>query len=167
MNKPKTQRDLTSVDRAREVYEGQRNALRRLMVECHVYLTGDAVTESALEQAEVMLGALRIFAERNARYKDGWATAGWRGVLFDLRKKTERLWRQFWHGQLTIASVDDAYDLINFAAFFIRAQASGLSEWGTWGNDHIRHGNNRTTEGDGCSAQSATVDRRASGGEAG
>jgi hypothetical protein len=93
---------------------------------------GITPTHSLIEQFSVLLRALQVFAARNERYQDQWKTSGWRGALYDLRKKADRLFRQYWGGAPTPgADEDDAIDAINFAAFFIRGRAE-RNEWGNW-----------------------------------
>lgn len=87
-------------------------------------------SDEAMGQAEVLLDALDVFNEREKRYGSLWRTAGWRGVLIDLKKKTERTWREYWLGSAP-ADVDSPLDLINYAAFFIRSVREG-NEQGSW-----------------------------------
>lgn len=95
-------------------------------------LLGLEPTQSNVEQFAVFLAALQIHNERNARYQDVWKESGWKGALFDLRKKASRLFKQFGGEKETEgANEDDAYDLINFTAFFLRARQEN-NEWGTW-----------------------------------
>jgi hypothetical protein len=97
-------------------------------------LLGIEPTESNGEQFGVFLEALRIHEERNRRYQDVWTESGWKGALFDIKKKAGRLWRQFMVGKETEgADIDDAYDLINFAGFFIRGYRNDHEHpWGIW-----------------------------------
>lgn len=100
-----------------------------------LYVYGITPTDSIITQLRVLLEALRKFGERNERYKDVWKESGWKGSLFDMRKKLTRLWRVFWRDQpiQTIdLECDDAYDLINFTAFFIR-NVKDDNQWGQWG----------------------------------
>lgn len=88
--------------------------------------------ESNLAHFSVLLDAMKIHHERNLRYKDQWKESGWMGALYDMRKKAARLFRQYFGEQPTEgANEDDAWDLINFAAFFIRGR-SAKNKWGTW-----------------------------------
>lgn len=93
-------------------------------------------TESDYQNLCYANRALVIAHERNIRYKDSWKQAGWRGAVFDIRKKAERLFRQFFSADTLdhlqgMEGEDDAYDLINFAIFFLRARAE-KNEWGKW-----------------------------------
>ena len=86
-------------------------------------------------QLHVLIGAFEKFVERNARYQDVWRESGWKGSLFDMRKKLTRIWRVFWRGEPTAQidlECDDAYDLINFTVFFIR-NVKDDNQWGQWG----------------------------------
>jgi hypothetical protein len=100
-----------------------------------ITLDGEAVggvriawtTDAESRQAMVLLEALKVYAERNPRYNDNWRRFGWRGCLFRLRERVERLWDYLWDAPLRedpdspLLDLDDAIDLINFAAFTIRA----------------------------------------------
>ena len=100
-----------------------------------LYVQGMVDNQTNLEQLQVMTAALRKFGERNQRYKDVWKESGWKGSLFDMRKKLTRIWRVFWRGEPTEQidwECDDAYDLINFTAFFIR-NVRDNNQWGQWG----------------------------------
>lgn len=92
--------------------------------------------------------ALAIYRERNAKYGDAWRRSGWRGTLTDLRRKIERAWSFLWHAEpvkmVTIDSepgdphpqdpdFDDVFDIINYAAFTIRAGREGNRDgYGGW-----------------------------------
>ncbi len=107
----------------------------------------DPEDTTIVQQACVLFEALRIFQERNARYQDAWKRTGWRGNLVDLRKKIERLWAEFWYGNQE--NPDDAFDIINFTAFFIRNHIEGNEE-GTWnwgiGNGNDNDDNSETVQ---------------------
>lgn len=97
-------------------------------------LDGLASSESNIVQLEVLLEALKVYDERNVKYKDNWKRFGWRGCLFRLRERTERAWDDWFHGDVDIdemPDVDDLIDLINFAAFTIRAIREGNRD-GSW-----------------------------------
>ena len=91
---------------------------------------GIAPTEDHQEQLGVFLQAFEIFVERTERHGDTWKASGWRGALFDMHKKMDRLWNEFMVSDSPPEDVDSALDLINFAAFFVRAQQQGIK--GTW-----------------------------------
>jgi hypothetical protein len=96
-------------------------------------------------QFEVMYDALLIYEQRNENYKDNWRRMGWRGVLVRIRERAERLWDVYWWDGEDVTdledrmypprNVDDAIDLINFAAFFVRGmnghEATRDGSW--WG----------------------------------
>ena len=116
---------------AKRTLETELRALdnRELMV-----LLGIEPTESNADQFGVFLEALKIHEERNKRYRDVWRESGWKGALFDIKKKASRLWRQYMGEEETEgADLDDAYDLMNFAAFFVRGyQQNPDHPWGIW-----------------------------------
>jgi hypothetical protein len=82
---------------------------------------GDA-TGALEDQRRIMDEALAIYTERNERYVDNWRRFGWRGCLFRLRERVERAWDELWDADPEGAlHDDDLVDLINFAAFTVRA----------------------------------------------
>lgn len=98
-----------------------------------------------LDQFEVLMEALKIYDERNRKYKDNWRRQGWRSPLFDLRRKVERVWDVFWNAtpipevcgpgtefEIPPYDLDDALDVINFGALSIRAIREGDRD-GSWG----------------------------------
>lgn len=87
-------------------------------------------------QLHVMLQALAIYDERNKDYNDNWVRMGWRGLLIRIRERADRLWDKWWdREQAETRDEDDALDLINFAAFFVRAQRNGMTTRdGQWWN---------------------------------
>lgn len=89
-------------------------------------------SESEAIQLGCLLEALKIYAERNVKYKDNFQRMGWRGMLIRIRERAERLWDSAWSAEpgypardVPPVDVDDAIDLINFACFFIRAVRYG------------------------------------------
>jgi hypothetical protein len=75
-----------------------------------------------------------VYEERNLKYKDNWRRFGWRGCLFRVRERAERAWDDWWDADDFAArdpaaqnigakdrDVDDLLDLINLAAFTVRA----------------------------------------------
>jgi hypothetical protein len=89
--------------------------------------------DAHVEQFRVLMEAFDVFMERNARYRDVWKGSGYRGSLFDLRKKITRMWSVFWQGHPDekAKECDDALDVINYAAFFVRNVRDG-NEYGNW-----------------------------------
>ncbi len=92
-----------------------------------ILLPEDA-SDSIIAHSQVLLRALDIYANRNERYKDNWRRFGWRGLLFRIRERAERAWDDLWDGNPEMReaiSDDDLIDLINFAAFAVRAIDEG------------------------------------------
>jgi hypothetical protein len=105
--------------------------------------TAEELEKSNLEQEAVLMEALAIYKERNARYGDAWRRSGWRGTLTDLRRKIERAWTFLWHAQprpperqLPLREedeIDDLFDIVNYAVFSIRAHREGNRDgYGGW-----------------------------------
>lgn len=87
------------------------------------------------EQARVLMEALVIFGEKNAKYKDNWRRQGFRGPLYDLRRKVERMWDEFWHKEVREdeeLDVDDGLDVINYAGILVRALREGDRDGKWW-----------------------------------
>lgn len=82
---------------------------------------------------------LRIFDERNKQHNDSWKREGWRGCLFNLRRKVERAWDYLWDYDLAEVpdppDVDDLLDSINYAALAVLAVEEGNRDGkgGWWG----------------------------------
>jgi hypothetical protein len=92
-------------------------------------------TETNIEQMKVMLEAFGIFMVRNSRYVDEWKRTGWRGMLFEARKKISRVWQVFWNGRqekVGDSQYDDVFDAINYMVFFIRQHREKGRPWGEW-----------------------------------
>lgn len=84
-------------------------------------------TTDMMTQLNVLVEALLIHETRKS-YGDIWRKYGALSNLLSVARKADRLMQIFWHGTGELAhksSVDDAYDLINYAAFFIRNIADG------------------------------------------
>lgn len=99
---------------------------------------GLPLVPDAIEQlVEAFLPALKIICERGYHPEGNtWKEAGWRGILTDIKKKSNRLWYRSWiKGGF---DKDSARDLINFAGFYIRLQNKG-EEWGSWGPPSSEH----------------------------
>ena len=90
--------------------------------------------EAVYTQLTIFIRALEVYAERNERYKDNWRRMGWRGMLVRIRERAERLWDNLWDvpGPIPKRELDDALDMINFAAFLIRAAAGETTRGGEW-----------------------------------
>ena len=89
---------------------------------------GDMNNDQAQEQVAVFAECMIIFAERNRRYGDSWKRYGWMDNLFHMRSKFLRITKAYWEGTRSMGpgfsensdNLDDAYDLLNYGAFFIR-----------------------------------------------
>lgn len=90
-------------------------------------------TPTNRDQLMVFIRSMRLFEERNKKYGDLWKEYGWRGNLLHVQSKAARV-RKVWWDQATQPpgdqDLDDAFDLINYAAFFIRNVEEG-NELGT------------------------------------
>jgi hypothetical protein len=81
--------------------------------------------EDLREQAKVFLDALKVMADRQ-RYGATWRRTGWMGALLNVDRKCGRLMAEFWNSnKLQTRESDDAIDLLNYAAFFIRLLQEG------------------------------------------
>jgi hypothetical protein len=104
--------------------------------------TAEELAKSNQEHEAVLMEALEIYKERNAKYGDAWRRSGWRGTLTDLRRKIERAWTFLWHAEPTPfgspdheanVETDDLFDIINYAVFSIRAHREGNRDgYGGW-----------------------------------
>lgn len=100
-----------------------------------IELPSDEVLKGAMvQQAVTLVEALKVYAERNVIYRDNWKRMGLRGQLIRIRERAERLWDGCWEGGPLpgTARSDDALDLINFAAFAIRALRGETTHGGEW-----------------------------------
>jgi hypothetical protein len=73
-------------------------------------------------QGEVLIEALEIFLERNAKRADLWKQFGWQDSALHLRSKALRIALAL-EKDLDIDPedvLDDAIDIINYAVFFVR-----------------------------------------------
>lgn len=84
-------------------------------------------SESGVEQMSVMVEALKLFQERNARYNDLWKRDGWLGNVFQMTHKASRIRRLFFDQLVGVETPDpdDAFDLINYSIFFLRCLRDG------------------------------------------
>jgi hypothetical protein len=94
-------------------------------------------TEKQLE--EVFARCLAIFRQRNTQHNDSWRREGWRGCLFNLRRKAERAWDYLWNLETQSEvdrDADDLYDAINYAALAILCLKEGNRDGkgGWWGD---------------------------------
>lgn len=88
-------------------------------------------TEDAIEQLYfAFTPALRIMCERGGLRGEIWRQSGWRGALYESRKKMERLWYSWWQGDRS--DEDSAVDLLNFIGFYLRSRHEE-DGWGRYG----------------------------------
>lgn len=84
--------------------------------------SGIDTTTTNLTQLYTFIEALQIFDSRKV-YGDVWRRYGALSNLLSIARKVDRLMQIFWFGKGEIDhkdSLDDAYDLLNYTAFFIR-----------------------------------------------
>ena len=90
-------------------------------------------SQDAVEQlVEAFLPAVAVMCDRAPLRGSIWRQSGWRGSLFEARKKMHRLWYSWWEGDG--ADYDSAIDLLNFTGFAMRARQQGISAWGIYGD---------------------------------
>jgi hypothetical protein len=91
----------------------------------------DPVPDAIDQLVEAFLPALTIICTRGYHPRGKtWKTGGWRGLLYEIFKKTDRLnWRAWINGEF---DDDDPIDLINFLGFYYRLHHEG-KPWGKWG----------------------------------
>jgi hypothetical protein len=105
---------------------------RHVMATEVISILGHEPSPSNIEQMQVYLDAFDVFLERNSRYEDLWRDYGWMDNLTHVRSKALRLVRKFWRNNAPEANdnmLDDAVDLINYTAFFIRNYCD-RNKWG-------------------------------------
>lgn len=85
--------------------------------------------DSVIMQSAHFFRAIAIFASREDRYRNGWQARGWKGNMADISRKADRMKSMFWKGDYDPSSggdvLDDAYDLLNYVAFFLRNAGAG------------------------------------------
>jgi hypothetical protein len=86
----------------------------------------DAIS-SKNAQADVFDEALRLFFERNAKYKDLWKQYEADDHALHIKSKAMRVVQSVTTGGTPNEICEDAYDLINYAAFLIRTVAPEVS----------------------------------------
>ncbi len=74
-----------------------------------------------------LMKSYEIYLQRNAKYSDVWKNYGALNNLVRGATKVDRLMEVWWHGDGTLHkdALDDAYDAINFLAFFIAQATNG------------------------------------------
>ena len=115
--------DIGSMDPNRQ---GFLQSARKYMLDCGLRPTPDAIAQLD----EVFLPCLTIMCRRGYDPDGGtWRAEGWRGMLWKIRDKSDRLW---YHGWLRgIFHPDHAPDMINYLGFYMRAERD--KPWGTRG----------------------------------
>jgi hypothetical protein len=83
--------------------------------------------------------ALAIYEERSKLYGDQWRKYGWRGCLYNARRKVERAWEHLWNRETERPTVhddvDDLLDTINYCAMAIKSVREGNRDGkGGWWN---------------------------------
>lgn len=84
-------------------------------------------------QASVFVEALKIYSSRSHAYGEVWKQYGAMSNLLNAARKIDRLMNSWWHEDKDIESVpilhkdalDDAFDALNYLAFFIRSAREG------------------------------------------
>ena len=105
----------------------------RRYIAAMLHVRPEEVSDDAVYQlTDAFMPAIGIMVERGQLRGELWRQSGWRGALYEARKKLERLWRSWWTGDRT--DQDSALDLLNFTGFFIRASMEQREpEWGVYG----------------------------------
>lgn len=99
----------------------------------------DALASLGLSQTDDNVNQLLVFAEaldtyehRTPKYGQNWKRYGWLSNLSDILRKSDRLWSMYWTGKMNPmeGGLDDAIDLLNYIAFFIRNAQDGNERGG-------------------------------------
>jgi hypothetical protein len=106
---------------------GFAKSARKFMLDCGLKPTSDAVEQLV----DVFLPCLKIMCNRGYDPEGKtWKKEGWRGMLWKIRDKADRLWYRGWkRGQF---DYDSPLDLINYAGFYYRLHNEG-DPWGERG----------------------------------
>lgn len=90
----------------------------------------DPTPDAVAQLADAFLPALRIMCERGYDPEGtSWKEGGWRGLVWEILKRARRIrWHSWQHSN---HDTNDAYDIINFAGFYIRMGTQGEP----WGED--------------------------------
>ena len=83
--------------------------------------TEEMANESITKQHDVMHHALRIFRERNEKYKDLWKQYTPEDHALHIKSKAMRTIQSVTTGEPPEVIEEDAMDLINYAVFLIRS----------------------------------------------
>jgi hypothetical protein len=91
-----------------------------------------------LRHKAILAEAMQIMTQRDESYGDQWKRYGWRGALFNLRRKAERAWHTMFnedpeHTIVLAHKCDDLLDVINYAAMAMQmaeeSNRDGVPEW--------------------------------------
>jgi hypothetical protein len=129
---------------------GERKAVREaakvFMEACGLVPTSDAIGQLS----EAFLPCLQIMCERGYDPNGStWRAEGWRGMLWKIRDKSDRLWFHGWRqGRF---HPDHAPDMMNYLGFYTRLAHDG-DPWGKRGAPGVDPDNAtpapKTSEGD-------------------
>ena len=104
-----------------------RTAAITFLDECGIVPVNDAIDQLV----EVFLPCLTIMCTRGYDPNGGtWRESGWRGMLWEVQKKSRRIWYMGW--KRGVFHGDSVLDLINTAGFYYRLKHTG-KPWGKWG----------------------------------
>lgn len=84
--------------------------------------------DSVIEQHEIFNQALAKFVQRNHIYRDLWQKSGWLAHLVEVKRKIQRMIHVFMDTDAWKEMedpLDDAYDSLNYHAFFVRKFKEG------------------------------------------
>jgi hypothetical protein len=103
----------------------RRESMEELLEAC-----GIEQNEETEQQLLVFLTALKLFDNRNRTYRNIWETYGALSNLLRAATKVDREMEIWWHSpELDCLqhkeALDDAFDALNYLAFFIRCVRSG------------------------------------------
>lgn len=101
---------------------------RHYLKQCGYEPSDDAVAQ----MTDVFLPAVGIMCGRSSLRGEIWRQSGWRGSLFEARKKMHRLWYAWWENDR--ADDDSALDLLNYIGFALRARDADIGPWGIYGD---------------------------------
>jgi hypothetical protein len=86
--------------------------------------------------AQILHKAMALMVERDEHYSDQWKKYGWRGAIFNLRRKAERAWSILFNKpelEVMATDEDDLLDIVNYAAMCIammrEQNRDGVPEW--------------------------------------
>jgi hypothetical protein len=108
---------------------GFEESARKFMLDCGLEPTDDAVGQLTY----AFLPCLKIMIDRagdDYNYGEAWRESGWRGCLFKVRERMDRLWVGSWL-QGKRPRKDTIPDMINYLAFMQRCMDD--KAWGDWG----------------------------------